>query len=213
MLGPIGSEIMRLFRLLSPDEIEKYVTHEEMGEISRGVKVAANGDSMNFGARSSKHSNGSFPKEDQAKIIPINESVENELKSQAKRHLVHHGDQEFPVNRNEANQELSKRTAASIASAGGSGLESIGVLSASKIREIEDARLKKENDTKDSATVFLLKERNKMRQSKKMMVEQRALRQYQDNAAQEFHEEVFDEESGEVSSPDLKGILLNKKHY
>ena len=52
-----------------------------------------------------------------------------------------------------------------------------------------------------------------MRQSKKRLIEQQALKQYQTNAAQEFHDEVFDEETGELANADLKGILLNKKHY
>jgi hypothetical protein len=205
MLGPIGSEIMRLFRLLSPDEIEKYVSHEEVGGIQANMQMASNGESMQFDSRASKHTKKPFPKEDQAKIIPINESVENELKARAKSHVSQFGS-------DSKSEAEPKRLNPSTPSSGG-GLESIGVLSAGRIKEIESERLKEENNSKDSATIFLLKERNKMRQSKKLLIEQSALKQYQDNAAHEFHEEVFDEESGEMASSDLKGILLNKKHY
>ena len=205
MLGPIGSEIMRLFRLLSPDEIEKYVSHDEVDEVQANMQMASNGESMQFDSRASKNNQKSFPKEDQAKIIPINESVESELKNRAKAHISQFATESHdePEPKNLRKPDTNK----------GSGLESIGVLSASRIKEIELQRLKEENNSKDSATIFLLKERDKMRQSKKRLVEQTALKQYQNNAAQEFHEEVFDEESGEMASSDLKGILLNKKHY
>ncbi len=90
----------------------------------------------------------------------------------------------------------------------------MGILSASSIKEIEAERRKKENDKKDSATVFLLKEREKMRDSKRRMTEQRAIKSYQTNAAQEFYDDTEEDISDEENRQnDLKGILLNKKHF
>ncbi len=214
MLGPIGSEIMRLFRLLSPDEIDKYIVRDNVKEVQSSQQMAANGESMQFNSEDAKaHNNKSFPKDDQAKIIPFNEEAKKELESRTGPNAQEYNDSRENV-QNPTKPEINTRVhKVSHQEGDSSGLESIGVLSAKQIKELEAQRLKKENENKDSATVFLLKERHKMRQSKKRLIEQQALKQYQTNAAQEFHDEVFDEETGELANADLKGILLNKKHY
>ena len=70
--------------------------------------------------------------------------------------------------------------------------------------------LAKENKNRDSATVFLLKERERMRSAKRKMIEQVALKSYQLNASQEFYEKSDNGEEEEEGLDDLKGILLNK---
>jgi hypothetical protein len=61
--------------------------------------------------------------------------------------------------------------------------------------------------------VFLLSERKKMRESKQKLIEQGALRQYQVNLAYEFFEETEEDILDEERSSDLKGVLINKKHF
>lgn len=194
MLGPIGSEIMSIFRLLSPHEIDKYIVEEKADSYKVGQTnaVAANGESINLSTDNTgtdlldDDSSKKFPKDHEAKIIPLHSDDDNEKE---KKRL---------------SSEINK----------GDSLESIGVLSASKIKEIEKERLERERKKKDSATVFILKERERMRNAKRKMIEQIALKSYQENSSQEFLEATEEElENDDLNVNDIKGILLNKKHF
>ena len=211
MLGPIGSEIMKMFRLLSPDEIDKYIVREDERVVNSSM--AANGEPMQFNDErphlENQESKNKFPKDHQAKIIPINEEV-------GKKRVI---DENFEtVNYVEENTDSSKEQKHSSKpqyqeDTAPNSLASIGVLSASTIKEIEAKRRAEENRNKDSATVFLLKEREKMRQSKKRLTKQIAINMYKTNAAQEFKEDTDEDILDENYSNDLKGILVNKKHF
>lgn len=215
MLGPIGSDIMAIFRLLSPDEIDKYIVREEPIKVEQSMRMAANGESMQYSEEppspKNKTSKQQPDEEHQAEVIPIrkvktdHESIDGPILE--KELTTDHG------------QELKKKTSKvsqvpnNDNSPPTSGLEAMGILSASSIKKIEAERLKEENSKKDSATVFLLKEREKMRESKKRMIEQEAIKSYQNSASQEFYEESDDELPDEENQQGLKGILLNKRHY
>lgn len=200
MLGPIGSEIMSIFRLLSPDEIDKYIVEEKADGYRTGETsaIAANGHGMalspeHSGSMSDFTDSGSFPKDHQAKIIPLKK--EDSKREAPPKDLHNH----HPSGGQERGDEQ---------------LESVGILSSGKIKQIEAERLREENSKKESATVFLLKERERMRAAKKKLIEQVAIKSYQTNSSQEFYDEVEDDsDEGEESSNDLKGILLNKRHY
>lgn len=213
MLGPIGSDVMLIFRLLSPDEIDKYIVNDTSREVGETMAMASGGESLQYDDESPHLENSSkpskFPKDHQAKIIPLDEFKEKSKKKTsevASAYAVQEG--AFAES-----SELENKFQANAPISGSTELESIGVLSSSTIKEIESDREKKENDNKDSATVFLLKEREKMRISKKRLIEQYAIKSYQTNAAQEFYEETEEDLLDEDGSSDLKGILLNKKHY
>jgi hypothetical protein len=98
-----------------------------------------------------------------------------------------------------------------------SGLESIGVLSKSQVSTLEAEKRKRENDKKESTTVFILNQREKLKGSQNKLAEQAAILQYRKNASQEFikHEISEDEldDDFEPSTSDSCGILVNKKHY
>ncbi len=206
MLGPIGSQIMSIFRLLSPDEIDKYIVREEEAKVNESLPMASGGEEFaseghqedQVSQRSAKQET-EFPKEHQAEIIPLHKLKVEEVKQEPETAL---------------RQQEKKHSQHSSLSGESGELESLGILSAKSIRAIEEERLKKENAKKDSATVFLLKEREKLKSSKKRLIEQVAFKSYQSNAAQEFHDmnddDLLEEEN---SSKDLKGILLNKRHY
>ena len=221
MLGPIGSEIMSIFRLLSPDEIDKYIVEEKADEsIAKGsIKIAVGGESLGLtSAETHQGSTGAgtkFPKDHQAKIIPLHgrspeeedlldKSIPEKKSEQnnSQREDDHHG-QERP--QNQARKHSLKAST-------GSSLDSIGILSASQIRNIENERLENENKKRDSSTVFLLKERERMRSAKRKLIEQVAIKSYQVNASQEFYEKT-DGDFEDEELDDLKGILLNKRHY
>ncbi|MBT4792821.1 MAG: hypothetical protein HON90_14700 [Halobacteriovoraceae bacterium] len=211
MLGPIGSEIMSIFRLLSPNEIDRYIVPEE--EVSQGMKIAAGAEDMDYtGAQKNTQDYKpaeKFPKDHQAKIIPLSDfNKKGTVKKKQANPQENESDNHSQKQRPTATPKQPR------AQNSNSSLESIGVLSAQTIREQEHKRLNEENENKDSATIFLLKEREKMRGSKKRMIEQQAIRSYKTNSEQEFYTEAqeadFDEED---SSEGLKGILLNKKHF
>lgn len=203
MLGPIGSEIMSIFRLLSPDEIDKYIVEEKANSYKTGevTAIAAGAEGI---ALATEHANltdsdenSKFPKDHQAKIIPLHGEPEEEKDPYKKE-------------KRDSNEHDEVHTKSS-----GNELESIGVMSAKKVREIERMKEEAERKSRDSATVFLLKERERLKDAKRKMIEQVAIKSYQVNAAQEFYDipdEDIDLESDEPTD-ELKGILLNKKHY
>jgi len=224
MLGPIGSHVMAIFRLLSPEEIDRYITRDKSGAVSEkagavdiAMKMASGGESMHHshgGPRLDQKENNDdviedenkFPEGHEAKIIPLKD---------------YSGVEAQPVPQKEDDASEEKQNFASKAvkpipdsEAAKGGLASIGVLSASTIREQEQNRAREENSKRDSATVFLIKEREKMRTSKRKLAEQTAIKRYQSSAAQEFHEESEEDLlSEETDKSDMKGILLNKRNY
>lgn len=218
MLGPIGSNIMSIFRLLSPDEIDKYIVSKEVRKVegtmvAGGEEFTSDEHQADYSPQKSTHNKEEkFPADHQAEIIPIGKHRKEE---------ENNGDQQDSSGQDESNSneqayEKAKNITANIKAAvsKSSGLESIGVLSASSLREIEAERLKEEQKKQDSTTAFLIKERLKMRESKKRLIEQHALKQYQVNAAQEFYntdEDLLDEEESNDGS--AKGILINKKQF
>ncbi len=214
MLGPIGSEIMRIFRLLSPDEIDRYIVDDKVGRIEGNM--AAGGESIAFDdghPQSNQYSKNKdkLSEEHKAEIIPFSEHQEKKAAQQyldESERLSEDTAGDSDRDRSLAAQEKAQRVVASA-----NDLSSIGVLSGSSIRQIEKDRLEKENKKKDSATVFLIKERQKMRESKQKLSEQTALKLYQTNASQEFHEQSEDDLLDEDSPNDLRGILINKKQY
>jgi hypothetical protein len=212
MLGPIGSNLMLILRVLTPSEIERYSDEQASGE--NPVALAAGAENLS----TSQHQSGStltngnkkqqntLTEEDdelKAKIIPINEKVKKELKEKEQQQ-----EQTEKNNFTSPPEPLSGES---------SGLESIGVLSRSQMAEIEAKKLKQENDKKESTTVFILNQREKLKSSQNKLAEQAAILQYRKNASQEFikHEvsdEDFDEDNDSNASGSC-GILVNKKHY
>jgi len=208
MLGPIGSNIMSIFRLLSPDEIDKYIESKEVQKIAGSM--AASGEEMTYEGHQepefAQPKEKKFSTDHQAEIIPIGKfKKDNHIEEEKKE-----AEEELPV---EMKAEVKKLKPKSNASAPKSQLESIGILSASSLRQIEQERLEKESKNKDSTTAFLIRERMKMRESKKRLIEQHAYKSYQMNAAQEFYDtdDLLDEEANNDSS--TKGILVNKKQF
>lgn len=201
MLGPIGSEIMRIFRLLSPEEIDKYIVREEEAVVASPQKLAAGAEyNLEDSSLPSPEKNKEDNKEED-NIVPF-------PRNQSKTPVEDQPDSEDF----RPNSEI-KKISVDDSKTNSTALESAGILSASRIKEIEKKRLAEENNKKDSTTVFLIKERIKARKAKQLLTESYAISLYQKNANQEFGQEVeIDEEGNRVSDP-MKGILLNKKQY
>ncbi len=74
---------MAIFRLLSPDEIDKYIVDEKVRKIGESMPMAANGEPMQFDDERPHLENQqkkSFPKDHQAEIIPISKDLEQNSK-------------------------------------------------------------------------------------------------------------------------------------
>lgn len=186
MLGLIGSNIMAVFRLLSPNEIDLYVTSAEAGVARIEGSRAAGGEDLwdaSDGHLHDQHTPEQGPNVniEHAEVIALDDFKKKK------------------------NRDEPKQT---------SELEQIGVLSASRIKEIEKARFKEEQGNKDSTTLFLIKEREKLRVCKKMLNEQHGIKSYLESNSHEFHERLDSScEENSNDCPDGKGILINKKHY
>ncbi len=218
MLEPFGSEIIRLFRLLTPHEIDRYIETDVEPQVQKiEGSVVAGGEFNEFAKDEPPYGSPGtakpFPKE-QAKIIPLAEYQKAEGSPVSRQHARGEQSQEddhrgsgYTGNHEESYLPPEDESAAA------EDLQSIGILSASAIKKIENERLKNENKKKDSATIFLLKQRERMRDSKKRLTEQVAMKSYKTSASQEFHHATDEEILDEDYSNDLRGILVNKKQY
>lgn len=217
MIEPMGSNIIAIFRLLSPDEIDRYIDAKEVRKVE-GTMVAGgeeftyaehNGPKPDSPLKKQKKSD-SEGQSNQAEIIPIGQLRKEKQQDEQK------SDQP------KASANLAEKRKSEVKHikdhhrmpSGKSDLEAVGILSATTLREIEQERLREEMSKRDSTTAFLIKERQKMRDSKKRLIEQHAYKMYQQNAAQELFdsEDLYNEED-ELSDGSAKGILINKKQY
>lgn len=214
MLGPIGSNLMQLLRVLTPSEIDRYSEDVVNNTKVELLAIAAGAEDMSTTQHEhDPRSADAYKKppvagideeeELKAKIIPINDKVKKELSDQEEQSQKDKADEFQPI-------ELGRF-------AESSGLESIGILSKSQVSAIETEKRKRENDKKESTTVFILNQREKLKGSQNKLAEQAAILQYRKNASQEFikHEISEDEldDDFEPSTSDSCGILVNKKHY
>lgn len=221
MLGPIGSELMSIFRLLSPDEMDRYIVENKVKKIE-GV-MAASGDQLSYDSQT--HSPVNYSGSDDQENNEKSDSEEIDVENQAKIIPLHAfkdpppGEGDDRVEKRVENfskvspGENSKIQSSTQTTTPKGALGSIGILSAAQIRQQEQARLAKEKEKEDSITVFLLKERDKMRRSKQKIVEQSAIQIYKSSAAVELNlDESVDEEEGS-SAVDMRGILINKRQF
>lgn len=204
MLGPIGSEIMRIFRLLTPEEIDKYIVREGEAKVARPQKMASGSD-FNLDNRANTPNEKKTLKQKSSadlenNVLEFNSSASFEDPPEGNEH-------------NESEISIESRKLKTVRSSSNSALESAGILSASRMKELEQKRLKEENEKKDSTTVFLIKERLKARKAKQLLTESYAISLYEKNSNQDFNQDIeIDEDGNRVIDP-MKGILLNKKQY
>lgn len=207
MLGPIGSEVMAVFRLLSPHEIDAYITEEDASVVRIEGTRTATGEELPHDS-----SKQFFSREKSRGEIDVPEDEDIDVNRPAKIIPLHAYKEGSDSEREQQNQDLNRRSSKS--KENNSSLSSLGILSASQIKAQEKARLESEKSQEDSVTVFLLKEREKMRKSKKRIIEQSAIKVYQYNAAVDLNiEDSFDEDGEPIANSDMRGILVNKKQY
>ena len=229
MLGPIGSNLMTILKVLTPSEIERY-SQEGMAGASEVVRkspiaLAAGGEFFNLDDDENSPAN---PKnQTKAKILPLRRRNEKE-EEETPEEDPYAG---FPkVEEKEESEEIAAKSesfkplvtkeeehliAKSVST--GSDLEQVGILSGNQIKQIEEQKKKKAEAKKDSATIFLLKQRRKMQESKSKLIEQSAISNYKKSGYEKVNVQIDidDDDIDEKlknNSPS-SGILVNKKTY
>ena len=218
MVDHSDRDILAIFRLLSPEEIERYIGLEDKSE-SVPIKKAAGAENitvdnstpkkeapsvraLNDSQRPQKASQA-FPRDNQAQIIPIHKDIKIDAPSEDAEVTQ----KSYPEVKKESSLE------GYIAEEEDNELAAVGILSANTIKKIEQDQIAKKNAQKDSATIFLLKEREKLKSSQKKLNSYVAFKSYQSSAAQEFYEESDENILDDEKKTELKGILLNKKQF
>jgi 3-oxoacyl-(acyl-carrier-protein) synthase len=211
MLGPLGSSIISILRVLTPSEIDRYT--DSIYEDGMVTKVAAGAEGFEpfekppggFKPRivteedesdESMFSEGSDEKsqdESKAKIIPISKMVKLEDLPIAIQHLPESKDKSLNSDKKKSMNSLSD----------------LGLKSAKEL--LEEQRLIQEikNQSKDSTSVFILNEREKLRESKEKIASLMAIFEYRKSATQEIIvQDLGDDEPMIYGS---SGILINTR--
>lgn len=215
MLGPMGAHIISALRVMTPAEIDRY-TAKDTKKIQTQA-LAAGGEEFDyshstpFGQSEQKRSREEQERKEnpnrlgEAEIIPIDVAKAKQRD----------GEEELPARpkRNPKNSEEPED--AFMPSPGeDSELEKAGIVSSAKMnarqKALEDYRQAKE----DSSTVFLLKERERLKKTNIKMAGNTALKTYFQtaNADMSKAEPDLDDPDKEVAQGS-KGILINKKHF
>lgn len=209
MFGPVGSQIMSIFKLLSPEEIDSYIVREGVNKVEGSM--AAGGEQLSFNSAHTQDGNTEDKDEkldtdSKAEIIPISEFQKKEVMGESAS-----GETQANAEVKDIRESNPEVPTPSENVRGSSVLESMGILSAATLKKQEMERLEAERKKRDSATVFLLKERQKMRDSKKRLIEQQAISTYNKKSNEDYAATNNDED--EEISADSRGILVNKTQY
>ena len=217
MLGPIGSNLINILKVLTPAEIESYSNEGVIGESRQVGKTAF---ALAAGAENLSRDQGNFKslhemKEEKAKILPFKKDTDsNKDDDGSKKDPYAYKAEPVKDDTDTEIEEEQEQPLESKLSSGGTELESIGILSSKKIKEIQQEHQRKQEATKDSATLFLLKQRKKLQSSKTKLTEQTALENYNKILSEKSFAKEYDEVEEKVVEEEItKGVLVNKKSY
>ncbi len=196
MLGPMGAVVMSVLKVMTPAEIERYSQGRE-AETEEVSKIAAGVESLGSG---SMESSFNHQKQDQNKKDwkPPNDP-EKEF-GEAKIIPIRPPPEESAPVESEPESEL----------------EEMGIISGEKQHAIKEAASAREKSEQDSATIFLIKERQRLKKVKHRLNTNEAFKTYEVSSSIEFFKP---EPEVDLDNPDKedaigsRGILINKKHY
>lgn len=229
MLGPIGANIISILKVLTPSEIDIHADISEK-EISGAIAVGA--EDQNFDHASS------YLREDHAdefKNKQMTKDCEEETEAQLQTKS------RFEANEakedNEANEakvipinEKVQLFDKSMFPPEQSELNSLGIYSAQQLSEHAKYLQQAKDKSKDSTSVFILKQRERLKSTRTKMIEQKAIGEYKKSSSIDIASKKMrhvkdegdinqdkdkDENNNEQQLRDshFKGILLNKRHY
>lgn len=213
MLGPMGAYVISALRVMTPSEIDRYAKSSDKNTIRA---VAAGAEDFDL-SNSQSHPQGSPPGgKDQSGFKPLNPMSDAEiipidsLKRKEQRERKE-GQREHSA---QAGQEIKTSHQPKTPPAGNSELESLGIFSADKVNAHNKAMEEAAKASDDSPSIFLLKQRERLKKTNTKIIGHTALKNY----TQAAHVEMAVAEP-DMEDPDQelahgsKGILVNKKHY
>lgn len=214
MLGPIGSRVIDLLKVMTPSEIDRYITKKEAKVSSMPMAAGAEEFSLNSEIHSHLSSKNSTDQDEEAsnsddqqlehgaKIIPLDKNLSSMPEQiDDEPYFINREDDEFDL--------LIKKNVEST-----NELEKMGILSARKIQEINKIKKDREKRSEQSSTSFLLSQREKLKNLRSKMVESDAIKNYVKSINFESTTSEIDIDNlEEETSVGNKGILINKKQY
>jgi hypothetical protein len=218
MLGPMGTRIIDMLKIITPGEIDKYMDKPNSGEISHNIKKAAGAEDFDVtkapqqvpqpSHKNKKEEDQSEELEHQAKIIPINKESSEHLDAKSEEERAKKLQQE-QQEKQESSDEVDY-----VGTKGESELESAGIYSASKIEALKRKKLKELKAKQESTTSFILNQRDKLKKTKLKLIEMDAIKNYNNNSnVESLNDEIDIDNPEEEASIGTKGILVNKKHF
>lgn len=201
MLKTNANTIEKIIKVLTLEEINRYCEKlDAEAEVSRPQKLVVGGEAF---SGSDKPSSSPKPKvdEEKAKILPFGKQKTD----------LEQNPQKFDEEVEEATEDTKGIPETE--------LEQAGIISAEKIRDLERKKKKQKEAKMESASVFLIRERQKMRTSQAKLVEQAAIKNYISNSqvsksvkfTQDDIDDINEDEDTGSYSAQSSGILLNKK--
>lgn len=218
MLGPIGSNLMAILKVLTPAEIDRYA-EEVLNAEPIVTKIAAGGEDLPLSSNDEHYSSQqksplkekeSEEVEHEAEIIPIHDKIKIENLLPKEEELSPPKPNYEEIESNFVNEFEGKIKESN-------DLASVGIYSAKQIKAQKQQELDQINKNKESTTVFILNQREKLKRSKEKLAEQAAILLYRKNAAQEFVKielsEQDIEDGVESKNSTACGVLIDKKHF
>lgn len=207
MLGPIGASLMSIMRVLTPAEIELYIQRSSDTKVVAPIAVGAEGESSDYIDDPPKEIDIKYNQQqaqDNEETCEVIELYPDNFE-RVEQEVVYDGDnyQSDDLRHKELSQNSSE-------------LESIGIYSAATIAEKEKERAEEKKKATPSASVFLINERLKLKNSQQKLKEQIAIKNYNKNnviqlKAKDSTYELDDTSEEEISKNSITGILINKK--
>ncbi len=182
MLGPIGAHIMSVLKVMTPSEIDRYARASEK---RRPTAVAAGAEDFDLeDSQTGNPHSGSFKKMTEAEIIPIrpeqNEKGGPPPEGQSSKD---------PPHSNRSDEEL----------------ESVGIFSGKKIQDMKNRAEDIAKAAEDSSSVFLIKQRAKLKETNVRMIGNTALKTYAETAHADMTQTEVD-----LEDPTKKQVMAQK---
>lgn len=218
MAGIIGSSIMSALRLLTPGEINRITGINTKKKTNEAGQVITDEESSLINAGGSSNTDQAGNKsEDNVLLLKKDQSGEKKEPEDPYKSKPTSDQAPVPATvlnfspiNEEVTEDLAREGLLKAQSKAQTNLEQAGVYSAEKIREEEEKKRRDEKKLEDSSTVFLLKEKNKVKESQKKLKVKEVLESYRNNSKMDIQRQTDDED---LSISDNQGILLNKKQF
>ncbi len=211
MLGPIGANVMKLLKVLTPQDIEGLT---KSADRQKNKVSAAAAKKVGVGSDSERSVATAFSKRHEEKQSKQNQEDQGRKNPEVIPLFINSDvEEEEVVYKQAAGAEYSQDEIQRVSTSEGkkSQLESIGILSQDKIAELENERKRKAKAKEPSATIFLINERTKLKASNSKIHGQGAIRSYKSSASLDIKVEEKLEEEGKSNLS--TGILLDKKQF